>query len=232
MKPLKIYHNINQGSMFSLDDVIIEPEKIFSNESSESIYRSCPAWAHKAKRTFVIKSPVDVTFNVNKYGVITEPKEFEKFLELTKGWNSDSNVTLQWGELLLWLFWSDEKDVWIHSQPNLSTIKNNFYTVEAWFNISSWNRPISFAFNVIDRTKPVVIKRGDPLYSVSFYTKNLDRPIVLERREIPDKLHNDVVKRMSIRSLISMQPFVQKLMFKSESSTESKCPFSSLWKKK
>lgn len=232
MKPLKIYHNINGSSIFSLDDVLIEPESVLSLSHPDLSYHPCPAWSHKAKRTFVVRSPVDLEFRLNKYKVIVEPKEFEKYLDLPQGWNLEHNETVQLGEIVFWLFWTDEKDVWIHSQPNLSTVKNNFYSVEAWFNISSWNRPISFAFRVIDPTKPVIIKRGDPLYSVSFYTKDLNRNVVLKRTTIPEQLYRDVQKRMNIRAIPSLKSLVNKLMFKNTVDKESKCPFHFLWNKK
>lgn len=229
MNDLTVYYNINQASCFSVDEIFVEPETVFSYETVERIYNKCPAWSHKAKRTFLIKAQVDLKLTVAKDKVFCEPKDLEKNLDLTPGWNYNGGCTVQLGNEFFYLFWTKEKNVWIHQQPYPPTVQKNFSVVEGWYNGSAWNRPISFSFNVIDREKPIIIKRGDPLFAVSFYTKDLNRKVHLERTNITHDQYQNVFKRMAIRSFKSLQSVVYKKMF--ETTEESKCPMNFMWKK-
>ena len=79
----------------------------------------------------------------------------------------------------------------------LTAVKNNILCLNGWFNSSSWTRSLSFAMDVVDYTKPIVIKRGDPLYQVSFYSKNLDDSYKLVKKEPSEKLRGILKRELS-----------------------------------
>ena len=56
------------------------------------------------------------------------------------------------------------------------------------FPIDVWPRPLMWAFEWHDIKKPLVLKRGDPLFYVHFETRNPARPIQLVEAELTDGL--------------------------------------------
>ena len=79
-----------------------------------------------------------------------------------------STISLTW----YYMFYSD-KSVMLEVVPPVwhkNKFQNNVNIIGATFDISKWYRPLEFAFEIIDDTQPIVIKRGDPLYYVRFST--------------------------------------------------------------
>ena len=229
------YHQVigqNIDSCFSLDGVGFEPELLLNTASKSSIYWECPAWKHKASRTFLIKSPVDMTFIVDvKNQRLSSPnlnqEQFDKYCAttFTGNWCTEEKVTIQL-DIPRFLFWTKQKNVWVETRPHFNTVvKNNLTSISAWFNLSSWTRPVSCAFDVIDPSKPVVIKRGDPLFEVCFYSKNLDSGVLLKKSYPPKETVDMMYKLTDIKGHINN--LSKRLMFKEQ---KSKCPFHFMWK--
>jgi len=214
----------------SMPNVGLEPTTVFENTDKNSIYYRCPAWAHKAKRTFIIKSPIDVSITVDKENQALwvndiNQEQFDKWFFLEDGWCSKKKVTIQ---IFIphFIFWTNHKNIWIEQKPYFETaVKNNFIAVGGWFNLSSWTRGLSFAFDVVDPLEKIVIKRGDPLYTVSFYSKNLNDNFKLIKEDIDFQTFNKIHQNISVKSVIEY--LSSKLIFKEE---KSKCPFAFLWK--
>ena len=216
----------------SLDGVGFEPESVFNTTSKDSVYWICPAWKHKANRTFLIKSPVDMTFTVDIQNQrLNSPNltqvQFDEYCGPTfmENWCTEEKVTIQLS-IPRFVFWTNQKNIWVEIRPHFNTaVKNNLTSISAWFNLSSWVRPISFAFDVVDPSKPIVIKRGDPLFEICFYSKNLDSGVLLKKSYPPEK----VLYRMG--QLSQVKEFVRNLsgnfLFKEQ---KSKCPFHFMWK--
>lgn len=252
----KIYYYPTESG-FGTDDELLEPEKsilsddrfsfpiesVISNADKRTSYYECPAWSHKAKRTFIVRSPIDIRFDfdfskfketgevfVNSphisgdtYNVLTGPT-----YESPKWYLTNPEKLVMQLTAPHFIFWTKEKNIWIEqrSHPNTSA-KNNIVVVNGWFNISSWPRTISFAYDVYDHKKSVIIKRGDPIYEVCFYSKNIDDRFQLVKKEPPEdiklKLHRNInLKRLS--------PTLSKDFMFGQQEKESKCPFSFLWK--
>ena len=219
-------------SCLSLDGVGFEPESVFSATPKDSAYWNCPAWRHKSNRTFLIKSPIDMTLIVDvKNQTLKAPyldqKTFDKYCSSTfvPNWCSEEKVTIQLN-VPRFLFWTKQKNIWIETRPYFNTgIKNNLTSMPAWFNLSSWTRPISTAFDVVDPSKPIIIKRGDPLFEVCFYSKNLDSGVLLKKSYPPKEVIDKVSKISHVKSYI--RNLSKHLMFKEQ---KSKCPFEFLWK--
>ena len=69
----------------------------------------------------------------------------------------------------------------------------------------------------MDNTKPVVIKRGDPLYKINFIEEgNLNQEFKFKKELPPERLLIDMNKRVRVKGFISN--LAKTLMFK-------QCPF-------
>ena len=241
MSLIKInYHQIvgeNVNSPFSEDKIGFEPELLVNTVSRKSVYWDCPAWKHKASRTFIIRSPVNMTLNVvhannGNVATLTSPNltqwQFDEFCSPTfvNDWCTLEKTTIQLS-VPRFLFWTKQKNIWVETRPHFNTIaKNNLTALPAWFNLSAWNRAVGFAFDVVDDKKPIIIKRGDPLMEVCFYSDNLDSGILLKKSQPPQELITGMDKRGLIKEYL--RGYAKYFMFKKQ---ESKCPFHHLWKK-
>jgi len=221
-------------SPISLDGVGFEPITTFETAYNKSIYYTCPAWSHKAKRTFIIRSPVDlnISIDVENQSIWVKGISQEQFDDwffptfANDGWCLKEKVTLQIS-IPMFMFWTKHKNIWVEQRSHsLTSVNNNFSVINGWFNLSSWIRPISFAFDVVDPSKPIVIKRGDPIYEVSFYSNNLDNKIKLIKKDLPYKTYIQMRKNVKLKDFISR--ISHKFIFKKQ---ESKCPFAFLWNK-
>jgi hypothetical protein len=232
------YHQFDnadyESSPLHLEGVGYEPESLFSISEKKSIYYSCPAWVHKAKRTFLIRSPVniDLTLLKNGEGLHTDSMTEYQFHSWVgpstfteKDWYSENLVTLQLG-IPKFLFWTKHKNVWLELKPHaLTSHKNNLIAIGGWWNLSEWERPTSFAFDLVDRNRKIDIKRGDIIQEVCFHTDNKNDLIKLIKKQPNKTLIERSNKILNIKRYI--KGLSNDLIFKEK---ESKCPFQFLWK--
>ena len=245
MKTHKIYYHEYSGdggddllySPFSVEGVGFGLINEYSISPKDAIYSQCPAWKHRTTRLFTVKSPVDIDCIVdreneyiNSAGLTQE--QFDQWFSPTfadSNWCSPEKTTIQL-TIPRFIFWTESKNIWIEQRPHpLTTLNNNFITVGGWFNVSSWCRPTSFAFDIVNPDLPMIIKRGDPVSQFAFYSPNLDDGYILQRAEPPE----DVIKRVT-RTSGTVNTFNRNIprdilnkIFRKE---ESKCPFHHLWK--
>ena len=177
---IKIYYYPFEGnagpdaldSPLNVDGVGIEPERFYSHQSSSLPYHKCPAWAHKAKREFTAFSPRDVTLNIDfDNETINSPNtNIREYLEPIQNWQKTGTFQLH---LMKFYIWTDTPNVWVEQKDcGLTSYQNNLTLVGGWWNLSDWSRLATFAFDVVDKSKPVVIKRGDPLFRFAFYKED------------------------------------------------------------
>ena len=177
---IKIYYYPFEGnagpdaldSPLNVDGVGIEPERFYSHQSSSLPYHKCPAWAHKAKREFTAFSPRDVTLNIDfDNETIDSPNtNIREYLEPIQNWQKTGTFQLH---LMKFYIWTDTPNVWVEQKDcGLTSYQNNLTLVGGWWNLSDWSRLATFAFDVVDKSKPVVIKRGDPLFRFAFYKED------------------------------------------------------------
>jgi hypothetical protein len=222
-------------SPFELPELYIPPKNLLSLENKDVPYYSCPSWQHKAQRTFVFYSPVDIDLTLSSDGRVLSSNltqtQFDECISLASDWRGPNHAVIQISSLMSWAFLTKEKDVWVHVHPDPRTsADNNFYCVEGWFNNSAWNRAINATICFHDLSKPVIIKRGDPIYRVSFYPKNLNQRVSLELGEIPPETLRKMQQRIASINWFKNKGFFKDLIFETKKS-ESKCPFSFLWNK-
>jgi|ETNvirenome_2_30_1030614.scaffolds.fasta_scaffold06794_3 hypothetical protein len=195
-KPLKINYlsvsessyrinNTNRGGYGNCannDDNIDLLVREYDSVDKTQKYNKCPVFKHKKNRTFIGYSPIDFKLGFDNGTLWTTDDDLIADINVV-----DPDFK---GELVFQLdicnfaFWTDEPDVWIeyNSYP-LTSLNNNFTVVEGWFNLSNWSRETSLAPRLVDRTKPLVIKKGDPLFRITFLSPDLNRGILLKERK-------------------------------------------------
>jgi len=247
MSLIKInYHQIfgsshDENSPFSIDGIGFEPESVLNSVSKDLIYYQCPAWKHKASRTFLIKCPVDINLSVDLeqktlHSSNLNQWQFNEYCHETfvENWCSPEKTTIQLS-IPRFIFWTNQKNIWIESRPHFNTvINNNLIAVSGWFNLSSYVRPISVGFDVVDVSKPIIIKRGDPLLEVCFYSNDLNSAVSLNKEDLPKKILEEMQKRGRLFSQISSHQLGRDIVKKQYESMfkkqKSKCPFEFMWK--
>ena len=145
--------------------------------NSQLIYHKCPVWNHKAKRNYIVRSPIDLSMTYQRglspepYNVQTKVSINEQLFFLQDQHDLEQPVIQFTAPTVV--FWTKERNVWIETKSHPTTAAhNNFTLINGWWNLSKWVRPVSFAVQMVDETKPLEIKRGDPLYEVTFLKEN------------------------------------------------------------
>ena len=231
MARIKIYYHQFIGDLFDdnrspfdLENVGLEPVPYIAEFSKDKMYYECPAWSHKTSRTYNILCPVDMDYTILDDGRIVSRSLPQTLLDNFVAPNSSAE-TLQ-VHLPRFLFWTNHKNLWMESKPYPYTAStNNLVSVGGWWNLSAWTRPLSFAFDVVDPTKPVVINRGDPVLQVCFYSKNLNDSFELIKKQPPPSLVKETYKRTLVKNFLLRH--TNQLIFKDQ---PSKCPFYFLFK--
>ncbi len=189
-----------------LEDVIFfEPEPVIdylSTSRKGTKILKCPAFLDYYKNTYLIKAPIDLTFKISGSHIDCQnlyPQDYLKkiFSNRHQPENLYSTVSLAW----YYMFYSN-KSVMIEVIPPVwhkNKLQNNINIIGATFDISKWYRPLEFAFEIIDDTQLIVIKRGDPLYYVKFNT--LDK-IKLDRQESTKKIEELIIMCTQLKNYI------------------------------
>ena len=199
----------------------------------EYVHSQCPVVHHKNNRMFVAHSPVNFEAKVNRTpegNKVTTNRE--DLLEYHDNYFTAPHPVLQL-KSPMFLFYTEENNVWFEFDAHpMTSLTNNFIAVGGWFNLSNWSRASSLAMTVVDETKPVVIKKGDPVCKIRFYpTDNLDNGVVLREQRDPkliEKIKSVYAKKQ--QTGWSDKNWKGKIFSRTEK--ESKCPVSFLFKKK
>ena len=197
------------------------------------IHSKCPVVHHKNNRVFVAHSPVNFEAKVDRNSegnFVTTNRE--DLLQFDDNYFTAPKPVLQL-KSPMFMFYTEEDNVWFEFDAHpMTSLSNNFIAVGGWFNLSNWSRASSLAMTVVDETKPVIIKKGDPVCKIRFYpTDNLDDGVVLREQRDPNlikKIKSVYAKKQ--RKGWDDKNWKGKLFSKTEK--ESKCPVSFLFRKK
>lgn len=227
------------SSIYPADMLFIEPigyiKYLRTIDKRDSGYIQCPAFTDFFKNTFVLLSPVDISItydtkeqSINVSGERGINQEFyDNFVEGRLSQTGGADRLLMTLDLLR-LYFITKDPVSFEILPNfvLYNTNKNYNVIPGKFRIDKWIRPIEFAFEFIDDNKPIVIKRGDPLFTIRF-TPEDDSKVELEREIIEDiKLLRHVITNHT-----SLKSFLPKLPLKA--AYEIAKPFIKLfWKQK
>ena len=210
------------------DNVLIR-ESEFMNQ--DYVYSKCPVHTHKQNRVFIGLSPIDISLRV-----IIKTDSLNRIICDDSNlitWD-DEHVNSQKPVIQLkfpkFMFYTNENDVWFDFYDHRMTdLKNNFVSVRGWFNLSNWSRTSSLGMTIVDETKPVIIKKGDPLCRISFYPSNLDNTISIKeetdqgRIKQLEQVYNEKTDKGWVDKI-----WKQKLF--SRTNETSKCPVGFLFK--
>ena len=177
--------------MESMDLIYFEPEKLDYYKDTTSYFMKCPAVSNFHKKFFVIRSPFDLELNYDRKGGEVKISEDQKFYDRFVSWRRT-----EYGEherplfsfLFQYMFVADEP-VWIELYPAfLHGEPNNTRLISGTFDIYNWQRPVDFSFEVLDDQKPIMVKRGQPLFYVRFLSNKLNDDFKLQEIEWTDEL--------------------------------------------
>ena len=197
------------------------------------VHSKCPVVHHKNNRVFVAHSPVNFEAKVDRNSegnFVTTNRE--DLLQFDDNYFTAPKPVLQL-KSPMFMFYTEEDNVWFEFDAHpMTSLSNNFIAVGGWFNLSNWSRASSLAMTVVDETKPVIIKKGDPVCKIRFYpTDNLDDGVVLREQRDPkliEKIKGVYANKQ--RKGWDDKNWKGKLFSKTEK--ESKCPVSFLFRKK
>ena len=215
----------NPYSALCLPEVSYDLKSVSDTIDTNYIYTDCPVWSHKAKRTYVMRSPMDFEFSIGEYDVNPINCPTRDFIHLDDGWNN-LNPVIQTSMPVLFA-WTKHKNIWVDIEPSPYTaLKNNFITIGGQWNLSRWNRPISFGMQVVDKRKSVRVKRGDPIYYVTFRSSDLNEKFSLVREDhVPNEVFRRSIQNTGIKKLFPGMS--SKFLFEKQ---ENKCPFKFMWR--
>ena len=218
------YINVNHRQF---DDSLVRQSDL---DDDRFVYSQCPVFNHKSNRVFVATSPINF-----KLQVIRKP-DGEHLIRSTNASILEGDmdhinsprpvVQLKFPRFV---FWTHDDDVWFEFNDHpMTSLNNNFVAVPGWFNLSNWSRGCSLALTIVNESKPVIIKKGDPLFRVAFHPPNLNDGIILSQEKDPQKIdliYEEYDKKMKEGQ--SNKTWKPKLF---SQTGESKCPFSFLFK--
>ena len=211
---------IHYVSVFNEEDTLIPQSDLID---SGYVQNKCPVYNHKQSRTFVATSPIDFTLSIDRSNNKISCSRPE-LLEYDDDHIKSPKPVIQ---LVFpkFLFYTEDDNVWFEFNDHpMTALNNNFIAISGWFNLSNWSRTSSTAITLVDEKRYVIIKKGDPLFRVSFYPPNLDDSIILKKETNTEVIHQWV----DAHSKKSEEDWRPRLFSKTK--TESKCPFSFLFK--
>ena len=211
---------IHYVSVFNKEDTLIPQSDIID---SEYVQNKCPVYNHKQSRTFVATSPIDFSLSIDRSNNKISCSRPELLEYDDEHINSPKPVI----QLVFpkFLFYTEDDNIWFEFNDHpMTALNNNFIAISGWFNLSNWSRTSSTAITLVDEKRCVIIEKGDPLFRVSFYPPNLDDSIILKKETDTEVIHQWV----DAHSKKSEEDWRPRLFSKTK--TESKCPFSFLFK--
>ena len=211
---------IHYVSVFNQEDILIPQSDLID---SGYVQNKCPVHNHKQSRTFVATSPIDFSLSVDRSNNKISCSRPE-LLEYDDEHIQSPKPVIQ---LVFpkFLFYTKDDNIWFEFNDHpMTALNNNFIAISGWFNLSNWSRTSSTAITLVDEKRCVIIKKGDPLFRVSFYPPNLDDSIILKKETNTEVIHQWV----DAHSKKSEEDWRPRLFSKTK--TESKCPFSFLFK--
>ena len=211
---------IHYVSVFNKEDTLTPQSDLIDLEYAQT---KCPVHNHKQSRTFVATSPIEFSLSIDRSNNKISCSRPELLEYDDEHINSPKPVfQLVFPKFLLY---TEDDNVWFEFNDHpMTALNNNFIAISGWFNLSNWSRASSTAITLVDEKRCVIIEKGDPLFRVSFYPPNLDDSIVLKK-----ETNTEVVNQwVEAHSKITEQDWRPRLFSKTK--TESKCPFSFLFK--
>lgn len=201
-------------------------------------YIQCPAFRDYYKNMYMVRSPISITISYDRktdsLQITPQDQKFYDNYIRPRGRQRGSNDPFLMSIAVQYLFLADAK-CFIEQLPvtyHEASVASKIRLIPGTFDISQWYRPVEFAFEILDDTNPLAIKRGDPLFYVRFVT---DDKVSLKYKEVDSKTREAVnacltvkegARQLDLHTLYTLALRVKdKLWF-----NKKKCPFN--WRNK
>ena len=192
---------IHYVSVFNKEDTLIPQSDLIDLKYAQT---KCPVHNHKQSRTFVATSPIDFTLSIDRSNNKISCSRPE-LLEYDDEHIQSPKPVIQ---LVFpkFLFYTEDDNIWFEFNDHpMTALNNNFIAISGWFNLSNWSRTSSTAITLVNEKRCAIIKKGDPLFRVSFYPPNLDDSIIL-KKETNTEVVNQWVEAHSKKSEEDWRP--------------------------
>jgi hypothetical protein len=194
---------------YGLNTVALEPVPVlkYYAENNNADFKRCPAYINLLKNTFVILSPIDLKIDINAqelWANTVEPQYLPKELLRLRFDEGNSPPYTTFSLIIPKMVFTTEQDVMLELvDPFMEwERKNPVRVIGGQFNIYKWVRPIECAYEANQNVFTYLIKRGEPLHYVRFYTNDPNDIIALQRVEITTEIEEDIAENINIKSLI------------------------------
>ena len=186
--------------------VYFEPEsayKFYKELRGQELFLKCPAFIQSLKNTFVVKAPYDITLRFENGNIIAEGYDQKFFNQniFTKHVKSFSSPPFMLEVMPRYVFVPDSNVSVSVSILQLILQPHQYGFMSGEFNITKWVRPVSYTFEVYDITKPIVFKRGDPLFMVKF-TPEDGSVVTLEQAVLTEDITRLIYGCTSIKNFV------------------------------
>lgn len=198
-----------------LEPVPAYPEIVKSRKfvkDNPSNFLTCPAVTGYFKNTYVIKSPVDIDLSFDAESGRMSLKGHDQAFHDTYIWNrcdvrEDSTAPMMMSFSLHYFFYADRPCMLELLAPSMHQEQcvQNMRVVPGAFDISKWFRPISPVFEIVDPSKSLIIKRGDPLLYVRLIPLS-DSKINLEEKEFTNDMRKEFTKCIHLKFAVKNLP--------------------------
>jgi len=239
--------DISMASQFQ-HGLFFEPEPVLkhivSERNKDVRYLKCPAVKDYYKNTFVIRSPIDLSFEIKRNEMdvrycVTHNYDQEFFNNYVHERFNENPIPMISMEFCSYIFYSEKSILAEQLHPALSMhsseVSRKTSIISGTFDISKWVRPFTYSFEVVDYKSPITIKRGDPLYYVRFNVKeNVKLQRVMFDKDIKDisdaclTVKNFVQNNSMENNYNIIKPFLD--FHKQKLFKNGKCPFSRWFK--
>jgi hypothetical protein len=201
--------------------------KVLREHHGESEALQCPALLDFCRNAYAIHAPLDVTITMGEDGSVRTDTYSQRLFDTFWVLHQDGLLSVP----PMYVFFA-HKPVRIESLPLpliASSATDNTAIVPGTYDISKWVRPVHFAFAFKDKSKPVVIKRGDPLFVVRFEPEDGSK-VELERVEYCEDVLRTVGMCTNLKEFVPRAPLktlyqIAASPIKTFLSRYRKCPF-------
>jgi hypothetical protein len=182
-----------------LELLIDVPEPLNIHKKTNANYRYCPASSHFFSNTFIVRSPYDLhlTWDGNEVTLVESSFASNLFKDVVvrmpkEKWDNPQTpifqINVDQG------FVADE-DTWLEAtMPHMDAKSRKLpgRMIPGTFDIYSWQRHISYAFEWLNIKEDFIIQKGDPLIYIKFHSKKLHESFRIKRIECDQDLQKAI----------------------------------------
>jgi hypothetical protein len=202
----------NVGSSVFFDPISLASYRKKKSNLSDGV-GACPAVKVYENRVIVVRSPYTFTIRAQKTSerlvfcpVFPDTEVQESILrsliefQPRSKWRSNDSPILQLS--LPYVFLSDENTYVNQIEAPCISGHKNWSLIEGRFNIYDWQRPVNWSIEWVDTTSDLIIKRGQPLFSLLFETNNPDSTFDLKYIEREGELDKAIQSSTGVSKLM------------------------------